>query len=505
MANINNVINEALLAEGLLAARDNMNVVAIITAQQTGPINTANRFALYADIASVATDFGTDSDMYAHAAAFFGTSPNPTNAGGVLVAGYWRGVQETTVASAAVLTGAQQVEVTLIDQLQAISDGEFDITVDGELISVAAFDTRTITTLAELATALSLELVGSTKSATATISDDDRLIITSDSTGATSTITLATVAAAPAGTYIGSLLAIAAGTGATTVQGAASAVLAVETQVDGITALKALVNFKGAVFIDSAIDADRKLLATWAQANSVLIYDVFDTAANLTIDPANIVWDIKLSSLTNYRMLYSAAGNRLLASAYMARAHVVNFNAERSALTMHLKAVTVTAEDYTQTQITAAKTVGLDIYTTIKNTPVILTSGANDFMDNRYNIIGFIDAIQTDMFNLLKATGTKIPQTQRGVNQMIDQAEKTTRGFVRAEVFAPGAWSSPDYFGDLDTFNRNIAENGFYWIAGELADQPQVERAARESPVLQGAVKNAGAIHSADIIINFNL
>jgi hypothetical protein len=505
MANINNVINVALLPEGLLAARDNMNVVAILTSQQTGPINSANRYALYSDVASVASDYGTESDIYAHATALFGSTPNPTNAGGVLVVGYWRGASETTVASAAVLTGGQLVETTVIDQLQGISDGEFDITVDGELISVAGFDTRAITTLEELATALSLELVGATKSATATISDDDRIIITSDTTGATSTITLATVAASPAGTYIGSVLALATGTGASVVQGAASEVLAAETQVAAITALKALVNFKGAVFIDAAIDADRKLLAAWAQANSVLIYDVFNTAANLTVDPTNVVWDIKLSSYTNYRMLYSAAGNRLLATAYMARAHVVNFNAERSALTMHLKALTVTAEDYTQSEITAAKTVGLDIYSTIKNTPVVLTSGANDFMDNRYNIIAFIDAVQTDMFNLLKATATKIPQTQRGVNQMLDQAEKTTRGFVRAEVFAPGTWSSPDYFGDQETFLRNIAENGFYWIAGALADQPQADRQARKSPVLQGAVKNAGAVHSVDIIINFNI
>ena len=114
-------------------------------------------------------------------------------------------------------------------------------------------------------------------------------------------------------------------------------------------------------------------------------------------------------------------------------------------------------------------------------------------------------ALQTDMHNLKKQTSVKIPQTRRGVNRLIDQGEKTTRGFVRAGVFAPGTWSSPDYFRARDTFERNIAENGFYWLAGSLADQPQADRQARKSPVLQAAVKNAGAIHSVDIIINFNL
>ena len=130
MANITNIINVALLPEGQLAARDNMNVVAIMTSQQDGPLSSANRYALYSDIGSVATDFGTDSAMYNFATAFFGTNPNPINAGGVLVAGYWRGASETVAATAAKMTGAQLVEATVIDQAQGITDGSMSITID---------------------------------------------------------------------------------------------------------------------------------------------------------------------------------------------------------------------------------------------------------------------------------------------------------------------------------------------------------------------------------------
>jgi len=126
-------------------------------------------------------------------------------------------------------------------------------------------------------------------------------------------------------------------------------------------------------------------------------------------------------------------------------------------------------------------------------------------VDNVYNLIAFIDSVQVDMFNLLKMTGTKIPQTTPGVLTMIDQGEKTTRRFVRAGVFGPGEWSKPDYFGDYKTFFDNIREYGFYWQAGSLADQSTADRQARKSPVLQCAVKNQGAIHSADVVINFNL
>ncbi len=496
-ANISNVVNVSLVEGGALAARDNPNVVTIMTSQQTGPLSSANRYELYTDAQSVAAAFGTASKMADFANAFFGTNPNPTNVGGVLIAGYWRGASEGVPATAAVLEGAQISEATVVGQLQAISDGTFDVTIDGLAKNITALDFQSITTMDEAVALIDAALTGGV----ATF-EDSRVVITSSTTGATSTITFTTDPGA--GTYIGEILALASGTGATTTQGAAAETLTVETKVEAANTLLGLVKFRGLMFIDAPTDVEAKDLAEWGQANSVLQYDVFDQPDQLNIDPANVVWDIKLSGLTNYRMLYSAAGNRKMAASYMARTHTVNFNGENTALTMHLKELSVAAEEYTQTEITAAKNVGLDIYTTIKNTPAILTSGANDFVDNRYNFIAFEDALQTDMYNLLKQTGTKIPQTRRGVNQLLDQAEKTTRNFRRAGVFAPGEWTSPDTFGDRATFERAIREDGFYWIAGSLAQQPQADREARKSPVLQGAVKLAGAVHSVDIIVNIN-
>lgn len=501
MADISNVVNVSLIPEGQLAADVNMNVAAIMTSELVaGVIDTANRFQLYSNAADVAADLGSDSQANAFAEVFFSQAPNPINAGGILVVGFYRAAQENVAASAAVLTGGQLSEAVVIPQLQEISDGSFDIDVDGGTESVAALDLRVVTTLDDVIDLLNTALLGA---ATVTLVDQ-KIIITSDTTGVLSLMDFAEAAAG--GTFLGELLNIADGTGAATVQGAAASVLALETKVEAVTALLSEVQYKGFMFIDNPTDAESKLLASFCQSNSILSYDVFSAATNLDLDITNPVWEIKLAGQTNYRMLFSAANNRKLAAGYMARAHVVNFNAENSALTMHLKEIKgVPAEDYSQTDITAAKNVGLDIYTTIKNVPVVLTSGANDFMDNRYNIIAFIDSQQTAGFNHLKQTGTKIPQTTPGVNSLVDALEKDARGFVKAAVFAPGTWSSPDRFGDEETFDRNIEQFGFYYLAGLLSDQAQADRQARKSPVIQGAVKNAGAIHSADIIINFNL
>ena len=494
---INNVVTVTLLQGGALALADNPNVISILTAEQQGPISTASRYRIYADAASVATDFGTASKSYDFALSVFGTSPNATNAGGFLVIGYWRGAEEVVAATNASLSGAQVSEAVVVGALQQVADGTLDVDVDGATENLTGLDFQSSTTLAEIVDVIDGGLSG----ATATVSDQ-RVVITSDTSGASSTVTFASDPGT--GTFIGQTLALTTGSGGFLTQGAASENLAIETKLAALTELAAQVKIRGAMFIDNPTDVESKSLAEFGQANDLLQYDVFDAPANLTVDPSNVVWDIKLSSLTNYRMLFSKAGNRKLAASYMARAHTVNFAAENSALTMHLKELSVAAEDYTQTEVNQAKTVGLDIYTTIKLTPVVLTSGANNFTDERYNLIAYVDFLQIDMFNLLKSTSTKIPQTTRGVNQLIDQAEKTTTQFVRAGVFAPGTWSSPDTFGDLETFKRNITNNGFYWLAGTLAAQSQASREARKSPVLQGAVKLSGAIQDIDIIVNVN-
>lgn len=497
-ASLNNVVTATLLPEGTSLARDNMNVVAVMTSQ-LGAVSTANRYEAYSQIDDVATAFGTSSDVYQHATAFFGTTPNAVNAGGLFLVGFWRADDEDVAATAGVLQGAQVSEATLIGQLQEISDGSFNITVDGGTEQeITGVDFRTALDADDVVTLLNAEI----SDATVTF-ENLAFVITSDTTGVSSEVTLLTDGGA--GTFVGELLALSAGTGATATDGVAADTLTAETKVDAVTALKSLVNYKGFVFVDKPTDAEALLLAAWCQANNVLSYDVFNEASNLDIDVTNPVWSIKLSGLSNYRCLYSKAGNRRFATSYMARTHTVNFNAENSAMTMNLKELPVAAEDYSQTEITKAQNVGLDIYTTFKRVPKVLTSGANDFVDNRYNLIAYIDAVQTDTFNLLGTTATKIPQTRRGVNQVVDSVEKTTRGFVRAGVFGEGEWSSPDTFGDLDTFKRNIREFGFYVLAGSLADQPQSERAARKSPAIQVAVKNAGAIHKVDVIINFNL
>ena len=52
-----------------------------------------------------------------------------------------------------------------------------------------------------------------------------------------------------------------------------------------------------------------------------------------------------------------------------------------------------------------------------------------------------------------------------------------------------------------EDFDRNITEHGYYIYSLPIAEQDQAEREARIAPVIQTAIKRAGAIHEADLIV----
>lgn len=497
-ASINNVINVTLLEEGKAAARDNINVCAIVTSQ-TGVLSTVERWRSYKSASAVEQDWGASSVTAAFANVFFGTSPNPISAGGTLVIGFWNAAGETLPETAGLLRGAEISQAVALPALRQKADWSFGITIDGTDHEVTGIDGTTAATLSDVVAKIQAAI---TPAVASVVFDGSQIVFTSKTTGASSVVGFPV--ALESGSFIGDVLAIADGSGAAQVNGKAESQVDPEKQLDCLSQLKAQVNVKGVAFIDKILSAQVPLIAAWAKANSVLVFETFTGAAALEIDPSNPVWAVTLASQGNFRMLYSKAGNRKYGVSYMARTHTVNFSGERTAITLNLKTLNVTAESYSQTEIDKAKAVGLDIYTTIKDTPCVLTSDANDFVDNVYNLMAYVDAVQTDSFNLLKTTPTKVPQTYYGVDQLEDCAEKTTRGFVKAGVFNPGTWTLPDFFGDRDMFLRNIEQNGYYVLAGDLADQSTADRQARKSPVLQIAVKNAGAVHSEDIIINFN-
>lgn len=195
-------------------------------------------------------DFGASSVTAAFSNSFFGTSPNPISAGGTLIIGFWNAAGETLPATAGVLRGAEISQATVMPALRLVDDWSFSISIDGTDHDVTDIDGSTSATLADVVAQIQFEITP----AVATVDfDGTRIIFTSPTTGAASIVGLPEPASV--GTFIGDLLAIAAGSGAAKINGKASTPVAPESQLEALSAIKSQVNVKGVGFIDKILDA----------------------------------------------------------------------------------------------------------------------------------------------------------------------------------------------------------------------------------------------------------
>jgi hypothetical protein len=76
--------------------------------------------------------------------------------------------------------------------------------------------------------------------------------------------------------------------------------------------------------------------------------------------------------------------------------------------------------------------------------------------------------------------------------------------FIRNGSIAPGNWTSSETFADPEIFRQNITSRGYYIYSTPVAQQSAPEREARKAPLIQIAIKRAGAIHTSDVLVNIN-
>jgi hypothetical protein len=98
-------------------------------------------------------------------------------------------------------------------------------------------------------------------------------------------------------------------------------------------------------------------------------------------------------------------------------------------------------------------------------------------------------------------SATKVPQTDAGVNSILATISQRLDQAVANGLVAPGVWAASG-FGVLN--EGDFLSKGYYVYAPPVATQSSATRAQRRAPVIQAAIKLAGAIHFVDVIINVN-
>jgi hypothetical protein len=445
-----------------------------------------DRMRVYGGTDDVLVDFSATSPEYLAAQAFFGQSPAPTS---VKIGRLFTSAQHAFLKGGA--ASAVYTDYT------AVTDGGFDLTINGTNRTIADLDFSGAGSMAAIATLIQTAL-NAALSGTTCVWSTDHFLITSPSTGTGQTIGFA-VAPTTGGPSadISALLKLTGATGAVAAQG-----IAAETITAGLAAAKIFdPDFYGMTLTSFAVTQDIKDAAAWAETNKVLYcFTNQDANAKLSGNTSDLGYFMKAQGYARTFYQFSTTNPYAVVS-MLARAMVVDFSQPDSTITLKFKQEPgVTAEPLTPTEAAALAGKNYNYYVD-RGGFNMLEEGvvANGrFIDEVHGLDWLQGTGQNAVFGGLATSPTKVPQTDEGVVQLVHALEPVLKQAVRNGLLAPGVWRG----GNLGEIKRgDYLSKGFYTSAGAVADMLQADKDARKSPPISAIGIGAGAIHS--VAVNF--
>ena len=482
---IDRVVRVTVNLQPKAAARRNFGVLCI--AGSSPVIDQVERIRFYSNIAGVAADFGVNAPEYNAAELFFSQVPRPYT---LAIA---RFVGE---AAPALLKGGLVASVDMAGW-DAITDGSFGIVINTGGVTVSGLDFSGQTNMNGVASVISAALAAD--GATCTWEGDHFVIATT--TGGTGQ-ELGFAVSAGVGTDISSLLAITEEQALPLVPGADA-----ETPLECVATLADMSgDWYGLMFAEPLDDDDHLAVAGYIEASAKSrIYMV--TTTDSRVLSATMTTDLpsRLKAVNRLRTFVQYSQNPYAAASAAGRAFTVNFNANRSTITLKFKQQPgVAAEGLTESQANALAAKNCNVFVRYDNDTAILQEGvmsSGAFFDEVHGLDWLQNAMQNECFNLLYQSKTKIPQTEAGVNQIVATLARVMGEGVNNGLIAPGVWNA-DGFGQLQ--QGEYLPKGWYIYAQPIDEQPQSEREQRKAPPIQAAVKMAGAVHSIDVQVDVN-
>ncbi|MCZ0881230.1 DUF3383 family protein [Raoultella ornithinolytica] len=282
---------------------------------------------------------------------------------------------------------------------------------------------------------------------------------------------------------------------------------AVETLLQAVNASLQYTNWYGLAIADSAdlVEADVISVAAAIEASSlsrILAVTTDDVNVLVAGNTDNIGYKLKAAGYGRTFWQYSSSSKYAAISAF-GRAFTVNFTGNNTTITLKFKTEPgVTYETLTTTQAAAIDSINGNVYVYYANDTAIIQQGVmanGDFFDERHGLDWLQNYVQTNLYNLLYTSTTKIPQTDAGVTRLMTNVEASLDQAVNNGLIAPGVWNGGP-IGQIES--GDTLTKGYYVYADAVANQAQSDREARKSPVIQAAIKLAGAIHYGDVQIN---
>ena len=487
---VSRVVNVQVNFTPQAAAQQRFDTLLIMG--DTGVVDAGEGIREYNTIEDVVGDFGTTAPEYLAASLFFGQVPQPS----VLFIGTW-----ARVPTKGRLTGGPLAPTEmLLSNWTGITTGGFTVSMDGGApVHVGGLNFALATNLNMVASTIQTALVALVPGATF-VWNGQQFIMTSGTAGTNSSVGFAT--APTSGTDISAMLHMTAALAERTASG-----LAAETPVAALARVDGR-GWYAASFAASVPLTDPQHLACSAYIEAASDKHVYGatTAEAITLDPTNTTDLASQAMLADYMrtVLQYSITNLYAICSFFGRVLTVNFEGSNTTITAKFKVQPgVTPELLTGAQASTLAQKRCNVYVQYNNQTSIVQEGVMSgraYWDEIHGLDWLANRIQNDMWNLLYQS-PKVPQTNPGVHMLVNTADGGLSQGVINGLIAPGVWNAPG-FGTLQY--GNYLANGWYTFANSVDTQDQADREARIAPLIQIAVKLAGAVHFANVVINVN-
>lgn len=185
----------------------------------------------------------------------------------------------------------------------------------------------------------------------------------------------------------------------------------------------------------------------------------------------------------------------------------VNFNAANSTITGEFKKLPgITAEDLTQTAYSAMKEKGAPFYTIVETGGQVdsgrvinskSTSSFGEYIDDVFNLDGFVNALTVNLYNALANIPTKLKQTPEGQQVLLDAAAQIGQRFIDNGYLGARRYTS-------DETGEEVLSDGYEILskADDILDLTDAEHSERLAAPIIMRLFRAGAIHAVDVTVN---
>lgn len=502
---VNQIVNISLEQSSSGATKRDMSVVAIFTDEQCEDFQVAStRYITVSSADDVANLFGTNSRVYKASQALFSARPKLKKA---LIAKYVKAAV-TTEAQPSKIAGSA-VSVTYVSY-KPVSDGYFSFTAGGNTINVTGLAFPTVSSLEDVATIISKAIDSATDSQFKLVFDEtgSRFILQSVESVANTEINLGYVFDNSLdGTYIGASLNLIDGK-ATIYKSSDSATQAAESISDALVALQnTYQNWYGLGFANVITDSELVEAHDWTVSADKKIMAYTETReANIEYTDSNVLK--KLAKKNSGRLLvqYNNTGDEFAAFEALAIAVSTVWTGVNTAKTVKFKQEnSVTSDDsITLNEATKCERLGINFYTDYAGVNMLSqgTMIGGTFIDITTGLDAFTDALQIQLFNTVQGRSSKLAQTDEDQAVLLASAAVIGQQFKNNNFLGRGKWTGEDV-GDLSY--GDTLESGYYFYSDSFDTQDTSDRNARKMMPINTALKLAGAGHSVDVVVKYNL